>query len=706
MELSSLGRYEIRGELGRGTMGVVYRGYDPVIGRPVALKTVLLPESFSADQRNAFLHRFFLEARIAGKLIHPNIVITYDAATDEQTKTPFMVMELVEGEPLNRRIEKQGRLEWRQAIEIVIPLAQALDYAHQQQGIVHRDIKPANVLLTQNAVPKIADFGIAKLPKADLTQTGVVMGTPYYMSPEQLLGEKKLDGRSDLFSLGAVLYTLLVGKPPFDAAELTAISYQVLHKDPVPPSEILSEIPAALDGVLARALTKTAAERYPDGRAFAEDLRSVERGQSPRLALAPGVRTEIHEPKRVTTSKAPPSLELPGEPPGRRSFGRLLILTVLIVGALFFEGMIGSDELSQRMSALLEPLQGLSTQAGELWDKVSGAYQESRAEQEQMTRLQDKARALQQEGEELERRGLWQQARAAYEESLETSRTAEDGIGEASALLARGRLESQLGNGSRARADLDAAAAVYRIYAHPAGEIKARILLGNLERDGGKAARAESLYGEALYLAEKMEAPQLRSEVRLNKAILELMQGRWGSAQAALLLVAKMAPGEELSRSALPWLGAAAYTTGSREIAFAWWAEARRICQEAQDSECLAQVRLWEGRAAFHEGDLPQARSHFQEAEKTFREGPHLPGLAAAVESLAELALTDKDVAAAEQELAELAEIRGRLGLPEWEPASQVDKADLRWERFSFLLRALPRTALSEQRLAQVARAP
>ena len=182
------------------------------------------------------------------------------------------------------------------------------------------------MLLTKAGVPKIADFGIAKLPKADLTQTGVVMGTPCYMSPEQVQGEKQLDGRSDLFSLGAVLYTILIGKPPFDAAELTAISYQVLHKDPVPPSEILPEIPVALDGVLARALTKTAAERYPTGQAFAEDLRAVAQGQTPRLALAPGVRTEAQESKRVSTSETIPSLELPAEPPRRRRFGRLLIL--------------------------------------------------------------------------------------------------------------------------------------------------------------------------------------------------------------------------------------------------------------------------------------------------------------------------------------------------------------------------------------------
>ena len=198
MGIRSLGATKSAG-LGRGTMGVVYRGYDPVLDREIALKTVDLPAALDPERRKKFLDRFLLEAKIAGKLIHPNIVVTHDAATDETTEIPFIGMELISGESLHERLER-GRIEWGEALSLVEPLAKALDYAHQAD-VVHRDIKPANVLLTSKGVPKIADFGIAKLPNTHLTQSGTVMGTPYFMSPEQLQGED-VDGRSDVFSLG------------------------------------------------------------------------------------------------------------------------------------------------------------------------------------------------------------------------------------------------------------------------------------------------------------------------------------------------------------------------------------------------------------------------------------------------------------------------------------------------------------------------
>jgi serine/threonine protein kinase len=287
----TLGRYEIRGEIGRGNMGVVYRAHDPVIDRPVALKTVVLPDSLSEAERASFLQRFFQEARTAGKLIHPNVVVTYDAATDEITGTPFIAMELVDGDPLSERLEKEGRIGWRQAVDWIILLAQALHHAHRE-GIVHRDIKPANIMLTREGVPKITDFGIAKLSTANHTQTGVIIGTPSFMSPEQLRGEA-LDGRSDLFSLGALLYTLVAGQRPFAGPELAAIATQVLHKNPRPPSEIVADVPAALDGVVARALMKSVEERYSSGDELASDLSAVKQGVTPSRPLSLGERTQV-----------------------------------------------------------------------------------------------------------------------------------------------------------------------------------------------------------------------------------------------------------------------------------------------------------------------------------------------------------------------------------------------------------------------------
>ena len=271
MEIRSFGRYEIRGELGRGTMGIVYRAYDPILDRDIALKTVDLPLGLSRKRQN-FLERFFLEAKIAGMLAHPNIVVTHDAFHDEKTGTPVIAMELLTGGSLNRRLVT-GRIPWKEALSLVGSFAHALDYAHAQ-SVVHRDIKPANILLTAAGVPKIADFGIAKVPTAHLTAAQTILGTPLFMSPEQLRGED-LDGRSDLFSLGALLYNLLTGAPPFLGETLETISQQVLHKDARPPSECVDLLPGKLDGLVARMIAKDRAERYQNGDEIARKSREL-----------------------------------------------------------------------------------------------------------------------------------------------------------------------------------------------------------------------------------------------------------------------------------------------------------------------------------------------------------------------------------------------------------------------------------------------
>ena len=310
MEIRSLGRYEISGELGRGSMGVVYRAHDPIIDRPVALKTVILPDSLAASEREQFLKRFFQEARAAGKLIHPNIVVTYDAATDEATGTPFIAMEFIDGQPLSHHLRSEDRIPWEKALEWCAAIALALDHAHRE-GVVHRDIKPANILITRGGVPKIADFGIAKLSTAHLTQTGVVVGTPYFMSPEQMRGED-LDGRSDVFSLGAVLYNLLAGQRPFEGKELVSIASQVLHKNPRPLSEVVPDVPSFLDGVVTRALMKSRDERYSSGEELARDL--LARKQStPAQALPVAEKTQ---PSTARVDTPPPEASVVPTTPG------------------------------------------------------------------------------------------------------------------------------------------------------------------------------------------------------------------------------------------------------------------------------------------------------------------------------------------------------------------------------------------------------
>jgi serine/threonine protein kinase len=345
--------------MGRGTMGVVYRGHDPVIDRPVALKTVILPPSLSDEERDVFLKRFFLEARIAGKLLHPNVVVTHDAAWDEASRIPFIAMELVEGESLKSRLKAEKQIPWREALAIAIPLAEALEHAHQL-GIVHRDVKPANVLLTARGAPKIADFGIARLAAGHLTETGAVVGTPYFMSPEQLRGEN-VDGRSDVYSLGALLYNLVVGRPPFEGTQIAAIAAQVLYGEPAAPSRLVAGVPPALDLVLGRALAKSPEDRYPSATHFGRDLASLLEGESPAPAPPRDEATELNRssstptlelwPKRPAPAASPErerSEPRTAEPPRKRSRWLRVTIAVAAAGALL-AGFLYRQQLGERL---------------------------------------------------------------------------------------------------------------------------------------------------------------------------------------------------------------------------------------------------------------------------------------------------------------------------------------------------------------------
>jgi len=317
---TTIGRYEIRRELGRGTMGVVYEAYDPVLGRRVALKTIQLAFAASEAERDAFEKRFFTEARVAAGLQHPNIVVIHDFGRDPASGVLFMALEHLAGQPLS---EQRLPMEPREALRITGRVADALQLAHAQ-GIVHRDIKPANIMLLPSGEPKIMDFGIAKAPASDLTAAGQVFGTPVNMSPEQAHG-RPLDGRSDLFSLGTVLYHLLTGTRAFYADSLGAILDRVTHAQPTPPSRIAPGLPAGADAIVARALAKHPANRYPDGRAFAEDIEDVLAGRSPRHAGRPGERTlgsardTASGPELAPVEDTTPLVELlaeaPAEPP-------------------------------------------------------------------------------------------------------------------------------------------------------------------------------------------------------------------------------------------------------------------------------------------------------------------------------------------------------------------------------------------------------
>ncbi|HEX2055656.1 MAG TPA: serine/threonine-protein kinase, partial [Nitrospiraceae bacterium] len=267
----TLGRYKILKEVGRGAMGVVYLGKDPTIQRFVAIKTMRLDELDNMDEVKQFRERFFREAESTGRLSHPNIVTLYDAG--EQEGLAFIAMEYLEGVSLSKYCEKAGLLPAKQALHVVATVADALDYAHGQ-GVIHRDIKPANIMIMKNRGVKVMDFGIAKLASSSKTQVSMILGTPRYMSPEQALG-KTVDGRSDVFSLGVVLFELLTGEKPFDAENMPALVMRIMKAPHPPLNKYRRDLPTRVQAILDRALQKEVVNRYRHAGDMAQDLREL-----------------------------------------------------------------------------------------------------------------------------------------------------------------------------------------------------------------------------------------------------------------------------------------------------------------------------------------------------------------------------------------------------------------------------------------------
>jgi len=270
--ISTLGRYKVISEIGQGAMGTVYKAVDPIIDRTVAIKTINL--NLSRQELEEYEARFQQEIKAAGRLNHPNIVTIYDVGKTDQVA--YMAMEFLEGKELKDIITSGKLLPPDQMVDIISQVADGLWFAHQQ-NIVHRDVKPSNIMVMRGGIAKITDFGIARLPNSAVkTMTGLILGSPRYMSPEQVIG-KTIDARSDIFSLGVVLYEAMTGVAPFDGDNVNAIMYATVNTTPVPPSHHNRNIPAMLDLIVAKAMAKTLDDRYQSVKELGDDLREVRR---------------------------------------------------------------------------------------------------------------------------------------------------------------------------------------------------------------------------------------------------------------------------------------------------------------------------------------------------------------------------------------------------------------------------------------------
>jgi hypothetical protein len=294
---SSIGRYAITGELGRGAMGVVYRALDPALERQVAIKVIAARAGAAALSVEELEARFLREARVAARINHPGVVTVHDAGRERDSL--YLVMELIDGESLGERLARREFPPPSEAFDIVAQVADALAAAHTF-GVVHRDIKPGNIMLTRGGKVKVADFGVAKAigEQTDLTRTGTVVGSPAYMAPEQVRGEE-LDGRSDIFSLGVVLYELLLRRKPFPADTVTTLIYQILHDDPLADPLISRVLGANAAAFLQRCLAKRREERIPDAASFASGARALAGKTAPLVAETTGPTTKLPVPREA-----------------------------------------------------------------------------------------------------------------------------------------------------------------------------------------------------------------------------------------------------------------------------------------------------------------------------------------------------------------------------------------------------------------------
>lgn len=360
-EKEQIGRYEILEEIGRGAMGAVFKGRDPLIGRAVAVKTITSGVAQSAD----LLERFYREARAAGGLQHPNIVTIYELA--ESGGAPFIAMEYLEGESLEKIIARKPVLPLATKLGYIVQTCRALDYAHLR-GVIHRDVKPANIVVTRDGIVKVVDFGIARLGPTSNTQTGMLLGTLAYMSPELVRGQHA-DARSDIWAMGVLLYELITYQRPFTGENHAALLLSILQNEPPPLRQAVPECPVALERIISRCLRKDEKERYPSMEALLRDVENLNpfltgassRGEGSKgMAQAPTAKTSVQPAPTLLLASSPiipgvhPAGAAPNAPLGTSQFAKIIpkepagpashllrnaaatcaLLTVIVLGAI------------------------------------------------------------------------------------------------------------------------------------------------------------------------------------------------------------------------------------------------------------------------------------------------------------------------------------------------------------------------------------
>ncbi len=358
-------------------MGVVFHGFDPMIGRNVAVKTLRLSEAGTGLSREELIGRFQTEARAAGLLTHPNIVVVFDAGEDDGVF--YITMEFVEGRSLQTLIDSHQPFPVSRVLKVMEQVCSALDFAHQH-NVVHRDIKPANLMLTPDDVVKITDFGTAKILQFGTAQTAHVMGTPSYMSPEQVKG-KPVDGRSDIFSLGVILYELMTGEKPFPGQNITTVIYKIINEEPIPPRSLDSSIHPGLSAVISRALAKDPAERYQSCHELLSALKSYHEMVSPDATVkmapvtsqpAPGGSRPAAQPPRIAPVPAsatsyqtdpPAQFMLPVGVEEAPKKPASLLLTLILLGIIGYSGYRVYPPLLDLWQRAREPAETVATPA-------------------------------------------------------------------------------------------------------------------------------------------------------------------------------------------------------------------------------------------------------------------------------------------------------------------------------------------------------